>query len=153
METEIWKMYHLIMLSEKSDENIHQKKWNDQPWCAFLWVITYLPSHIWTALSKFRVYIKLDLEPLTYPMRQADLNYRWRLPLTCHHLSFPKQEALTPWKSPELYFFFNLLVILQTWVPWTKLMLLSSPLQAFLSAALVKKEAQPLPVHRGLACG
>ena len=27
-------------------ENIHQKKWNDQPWCAFLWVITYLPSHM-----------------------------------------------------------------------------------------------------------
>lgn len=99
------------------------------------------------------VYIKLDLEPLTYPVRQADLNYRWRLPLTCRHLSFPKQGARLH-HGNLLGFIFNLLVIFTkpeyhepSWCCFP------SPLQAFLSAALVREEAQPLPVHRGLGMG
>lgn len=50
------------------------------------------------------VYIKLDLEPLTYPVRQADLNYIDDCPLLPSSFLPQAGSTLTPWKSSRLYF-------------------------------------------------
>ena len=141
MDTETWKMYHFNYVVWKSDENIHQKK---MKWSA---MVCFPMSHyIFTQSYELPyqnsgVYIKLDLEPLTYPVRQADLNYHWRLPLSCRHLSFPKQGARLH-HGNLLGFIFNLLVLLPNLKAMNQIdVAFPSSLQAFLSAALVKEEA------------
>lgn len=142
-------MYHFNYAVWKCDENIHQKK---MKW----WAMVCFPMSHYIFTQSYElpyqnsgVYIKLDLEPLTYPVRQADLNYHWRLPLSCRHLSFPKQGARLH-HGNLLGFIFNLLVLLPNLKAMNQIdVAFPSSLQAFLSAALVREEAQPLASPQG----
>lgn len=150
METEIWKCIILIMLSGKVMKIfIRKMKWSAMvcfPMSHYIFTQSYeLPY------QNSGVYIKLDSRTLDLPNETS----RSELSLTtASHLpsSFLPQAGATPWKSPRLYL--TSLVIFTKPEYHEPLMLLSSsPLQAFLSAALVREEAQPLPVHRGLGMG